>query len=90
MEEKATVTIVSRHASKRVVQRVGGHKKSVQRIADRAFQKGVCFKDAKINDRIKMADICHDNIDLEDLRLYGNHLYIFDPNRVLVTVIPWK
>ena len=80
-------TIVTTHAAKRVVQRVGGHRKSVQRIADRAFQKGLTYARADRETRLWMDEKCHSNVDVNDVRLYGQHLYIFSDN-ILVTVLP--
>ena len=80
-------TIVTDHAKKRITQRVGGHRKSAQRISDRAFNFGLRYENADRDTKLWMDEHCHSEINVNDLRLYGKHLYIFSDN-ILVTVLP--
>lgn len=78
---------VSRHAQKRLKERCGATKKSGQRMADRAFERGLTHKD--VSGRLGR---WVDGVYLQcnrgnQIRLYGDKCYIFH-NNVLITVIP--
>ncbi len=78
---------VTHHAAERMRERMGLCKKSVQRMADRAWSKGIQIMQAegRIKNlalrQIMKYDKGHDS------RIYGHYLYIFQ-NNVLITVLP--
>lgn len=82
----ANVT-VTKHAAKRIVERVGGNRKSVERIAKRAYDNGYTAEDTRGNLRywIDSRYYSHDGIGNE-MRLYSDKLYVFDSG-ILVTVL---
>lgn len=84
MTKEITVT---KHAAKRIVERVGGNRKSVSRIAKRAYDNGYTAEDTRGNLRywIESKYYSHDGIGNE-MRLYSDKLYVFDSG-ILVTVL---
>ena len=76
MTKEITVT---KHAAKRIVERVGGNRKSVSRIAKRAYDNGYTAEDTRGNLRywIESKYYSHDGIGNE-MRLYSDKLYVFD------------
>lgn len=77
---------VSNHAKKRMKERCGANKKSIDRMAQNAFDRGLTHKDLS-------GKLCKyvDGLYLKyhtgnQIRLYGNNAYIFHDN-VLITVL---
>lgn len=84
--EDETWIDVTRHAEARMHQRSGLGKKSLQRMADRAYALGTPRTELKgeirhwVDYRYETHDAC------ADLRVYGDKLYVFC-NRRMVTLI---
>ena len=77
---------VSKHASRRLKERCGLNKKSVQRMADIAFTNGMKQEDATGQLNRWMASLYCANMDENNIRIYGNYVYIFC-GITLVTVL---
>lgn len=80
---------LTNHAEKRLKERNGLNKKSMQRIADRAYDKGVPRKKTKGRLRKWIDKAYYKTETPMDVKLYGDKLYIFtaDGNKALVTVL---
>lgn len=79
---------VSKHAEKRMRQRLGVNKSSVARIASKALELGITHSDTsgklhRFLDRKALAD----NRKFK-WRIYAEHLWCFSSNDILVTVLP--
>lgn len=77
---------VSRHAEHRLQERCGINKKSVQRIAERAFTDGIQHADTKGNLHKWVDSLFFKNRTANNIRLYGDKAFIFAGYN-LVTVI---
>lgn len=82
---------VSRHAEQRMRERCGLNKKSIERMAQRAYDNGICHNETRGNLNKWITKVYYSNKNANNIRLYGNMLYIFC-NDVLVTVfhVPHK
>lgn len=65
---------VSKHASRRLKERCGLNKKSVQRMADIAFTNGMKQEDATGQLNRWMASLYCANMDANNIRIYGNYI----------------
>jgi len=77
---------VTSHGTARTRQRCGIKKKSVQRIAAIAFKKGISIKDTTGSLNRYLQYLYHYNETADNIRIYGDKVYIFCGN-VLVTVL---
>lgn len=78
---------ITKHAYKRMKERCGYNKVSCQRMAERAFSKGVSQSDVSGRlDRYFSQLYCYD-YSANNLRIYGEFVYVFS-NYNLVTVMP--
>ena len=80
------MTNISKHGAMRMRQRMGIPKKATQRIAERAFERGLKREDAKGAVRKWMNDSFYAYGTGDNMRMYGDKLYIFCDN-TLVTVL---
>lgn len=78
--------IVTKHAEKRLRERCGLRHKSMQRIAEKAFECGVKHCETKGNLKKWVTGLYYSNKKANNIRLYGDKAYIFCEN-VLVTVL---
>lgn len=76
---------VSRHAEQRMRERCGLNKKSVERMAQKAFDRGIMHSQTRGKLYNWVTSKYFVNQKANNLRIYGDYLYIFDEN-VLVTV----
>jgi hypothetical protein len=80
--------VVTKHAEERMRKRLGLKRKAVERLAQTALTDGVPHADT--------TGSLHRYLDLQALgydrkckwRIYGNNLYAFTFNDVLITVVP--
>lgn len=77
--------IVTRHAADRMLERGGLNRKSIQRIANQVYSNGYPIERTKGRLRKWMYKISKSNSSAQNLRIYGDKLYIFS-NDVLITV----
>ena len=77
---------VSRHAEKRMRERCGLNRKAVERMAQKAFDKGIKRSQTKGNLNKWVTGLWSRNKSADNIRLYGDKVYIFCDN-VLVTVM---
>ena len=77
---------VSKHAKKRLKERCGLNKRSIQRMADKAFIDGVRHSDTRGRLNKWITSLYFYNKTADNIRLYGDKVYIFTGN-TLVTVI---
>lgn len=77
--------IVTRHAADRMQERGGLNRKSIQRIANQVYSNGYPIERTKGRLRKWMYKISKSNPSAQNLRIYGDKLYIFS-NDVLITV----
>ena len=76
---------VSKHAEQRMRERCGLNKKSIERIAQKAYDKGISHKNTKGNLNKWITSVYLKNTKANNIRLYGEMIYIFCGN-ILVTV----
>lgn len=76
---------VSKHAEQRMRERCGLNKKSIERIAQKAYDKGIKHESTKGRLRKWITGVYFKNTKANNIRLYGDMLYVFCEN-VLVTV----
>lgn len=76
---------VSHHAFQRIRERCGLNRKSAERLAQRAFERGIKHEQTKgrLNKWVTSQYFRNENID--NLIIYGDNIYLFDGN-ILVTV----
>ena len=77
---------VSRHALKRLQERSGLSKKSAQRIAEKAFTRGITHGETKGNLNKYVTSLYFNNTKANNIRLYGDKAFIF-AGETLVTVL---
>lgn len=77
---------VSKHAKKRLKERCGLNKRSVKRMADKAFTNGIRHSDTRGRLNKWVTGLYFYNKTANNIRLYGDKAYIFAGN-TLVTVI---
>jgi len=77
--------IVTRHAADRMRERGGLNRKSIQRIGNQVYFNGYPIERTKGRLRKWMYKISKSNPSAQNLRIYGDKLYIFS-NDVLITV----
>lgn len=76
---------ITRHAEQRMRERLGLNKKSIERMAQRAYESGMHHNETKGNLNKWITSIYFKNKNANNIRIYGNMLYIFC-NDILVTV----
>lgn len=76
---------ISRHAEKRLRERNGLNKKSMQRIVDRAYIKGIRTKDTTGNLKKWLISLKDKRNGVNIVTVYGHQVYLFAGD-VLVTV----
>lgn len=86
MEDENSV-IVTRHAEKRIRQRLGLNKKSTERAAEKALQFGVTHAEAKGNLCRYLDGIFLLNYRPTNIRVYNHSVYLFCDTK-LITVLP--
>ena len=79
--------IISDHAYKRIRERCGLPKKAVERSAMLALQKGLTHKESTGSLKRYFDYLFLSHRKGANIRLYGNHIYIFSRN-CLITVLP--
>lgn len=79
------MVIVTKHAEKRLKKRSGLTKKSIQRMAERAFTEGVKHKDTKGALNKWITSLYFKKEVGNNIRLYGDKVFIFSDNK-LITV----
>lgn len=77
---------VSKHAEMRMKQRNGLSKKSCERIAQKALEKGIRHEQTKGRLNKWITSLYFNNKKANNIRLYGDKAYIFC-GEVLVTVL---
>lgn len=78
---------VTRHAEKRIRQRLGVNKKSTERTAEKALQQGITHKEATGKLSKYMDGIFLANRTLNNMRVYNHSIYLFH-GKTLITVLP--
>lgn len=77
---------VSRHAYERLHERCGLSRKAAIRMAEKAFYTGMKHSDTKGQINRWITSLYFNNKNANNIRLYGNFVYIFC-NKILVTVL---
>lgn len=77
---------VSMHAAERLKERCGLNKKSMQRMAQKAFNKGIRHSQTRGRLNKWVTGLYFNNRNANNIRLYGDKAYIFC-EEILVTVI---
>ena len=83
----AIEAIVTNHAKKRIKERCGLNKKSIQRMATKALEEGHTHSETKGRLNKWMTSLYFRGSKANNIRLYGEKAYIFR-DTVLITVIP--
>lgn len=76
---------ITRHAEQRIRERMGLNKKSIERMAQKAYDNGIKHSETKGRLRKYITKVYFQNENANNIRLYGNMLYIFSNER-LITV----
>ena len=76
---------VTRHGEQRAIERLGLKKKSVQRMAERALDKGIRHSDTKSSLNRYLTKIYLNYEKANNIRIYGQGIYIFN-DEILLTV----
>lgn len=76
---------ISRHAEKRLRERNGLNKKSMQRITERAFNEGLGYKNTTGSLKKWMISLKDKRNNVDKIMVYGHQVYLFAGN-ILVTV----
>lgn len=74
--------VVSRHALDRMRERSGLNKKSVQKVAERAYEKGIKHSDVHGDLYRYISGVAGRSSRGADIRLYGDKAFIFNKNRL--------
>lgn len=77
---------VSDHAARRLRERCGLNKKSIQRIADKAFTEGIKHSETKGQLNKWVTSLFFYDRTANNIRLYGDKAYIFTGS-TLITVV---
>ena len=79
---------VTKHAEKRMRERLGINKGSVGKAAQSAFDRGAKYEDTtgKLRHFLDEKIICYGNKSI--YRIYGEWLYVFSGDGFLVTIVP--
>lgn len=77
--------ILTTHSKQRMKERCGFKKKSKQRMAERVFLEGITPEETNGNLKKWLEAVTRKNTDINNLRLYGDKIYLF-ADRTLVTV----
>lgn len=80
------MVIVSKHAEKRLKERLGLQKKSIQRAAEIAYTKGIKHDETNGNLNKWITSVYFNNTAANNIRLYNDKAWIFTDNR-LITVL---
>lgn len=86
MENKTDI-VVSKHAEKRIRQRLGVNKKSTEKAAERALQFGVTHAEAKGKLCKHLDGIFLLSYNPSNMRVYNHSVYLFNGTK-LITVLP--
>lgn len=86
MLEQESESYVTAHASKRLRERVGVRKRSIQNISDRALSKGLSHKDLSGKLRRYVDGLFLRSRTANNIKVYSEKIYIFRDN-TLITVI---
>ncbi|MBR0542378.1 MAG: hypothetical protein IJK26_09315 [Clostridia bacterium] len=78
--------ILTNNAKKRMKEKCNANKKSLERIAKNAFEKGYTHSQTKGSLNKWITRLWHINPAANNIRIYGDKAYIFCDNR-LITVI---
>jgi len=78
---------ISNHARQRMKERCGFKRKSQERMAQKAFNRGITHKQTKGRLHKWVTSLFFKNCNADNIRLYGDNAYIFC-GETLVTVIP--
>jgi len=78
---------VTHHAEKRVRERVGVNKKTVQKVSNRALKEGLAH--CELTGKLKkfISELYLRNSTANNIKIYGEKVYIFRRN-ILITVVP--
>jgi len=80
---------LTRHATYRGQERAGIKKTSMLTRAQIAFENGVSIGDAPHELRAHVQSLlAKGNLGAQNIRIHGEHVYLFDENKVLITVLP--
>ena len=78
---------VSKHAEKRMKERVGLNKKTIDNVAKRALEKGLAHKDLKGSLLKYINSLYLSHKKANNIKVFNNKVYLFR-DTLLITVIP--
>jgi len=82
---------VTKHAGKRLAERSGLNKKSMNRMANKAFHEGICISETKGAVYSWLISRQMVNPDANNLRVYGDKVWVFaDTYLLTVLQVPSK
>lgn len=78
---------ISNHAKQRLKERCGLQKKSLDRMAQRAFEQGIAHAQTKGRLNKWITKLYFQHRTASKVRIYGEKCYLFDRNETLITVM---
>lgn len=87
MDSNENNVVVTKHAEKRIRQRLGINKKSIGKAAEKALQLGVTHAEAKGRLSKYLDGIFLLNCNPNNMRVYNHAVYLFRGTK-LITVLP--
>lgn len=78
--------MVTYHGEKRIIQRVGGNKKSADKIAQKALEMGLSHSDTHGNLYKYLTKVSLHNGNRNHVKVYNEKIYIFN-KELLITVL---
>lgn len=77
------MVIITRHGGRRVRERSGINKKAVHRIVCKAYHEGFTREDTNGELRKWIERICEKNKPADQVRIYGDNMYLFADNYLI-------
>ena len=77
---------VTKHSKKRIKERMGLPKKSIQRQATLAIERGYSHRETKGNLRKYIDRVYLSHRQGNNIKVYNNHIFVFQ-NTILITVL---
>lgn len=85
-QEVLHIVTVSKHAEQRMKERCGLNKKSIQRMAEKAYTDGISHRNTKGSLNKWVTKVYFKSQKANNIRLYGDTAFLFH-NDILITVI---
>lgn len=82
----STQVIVSKHAKKRIKERIGVPKRCSESVAQKAFDSGVSHSASKGRLKRWISKLFLEKKEADNIKIFGNHVFLFR-GKFLITVM---